>query len=56
MAVHVDEHLSGADVPNDNLVVGSGREQDIEGAGMPEHEPDSALVVQQVDHRLGERS
>lgn len=29
MTVHVDENLSGPDIPNDNLIIGASRQQNI---------------------------
>ena len=47
------EGLTGADVPDDDEVVGPGREEDVLCRGMPEDEADSPLVLEEVDDRLG---
>jgi hypothetical protein len=54
MTVDVQENLAGADIPNDNLIVGSGGEEDVECRGMPQNETDATLVIEQINHRFGE--
>lgn len=56
MTVHVNEHLTSADIPDDDLVVGAGCQQHIESRRMPQHKTNATLVIEQVDDRLGECS
>lgn len=54
MAVDVHQHLGGAHVPDDHLVVGAGGEQHILRGRMPQHESDASLVEQQIGDGLGD--
>ena len=47
------EGLTGADVPDDDEVVGPGREEDVLGRRVPQNEPDSPLVLEKVHDGLG---
>ena len=42
--------LSCADVPDDDIVVGSGGEEDVLGGGVPQDEAHAPLVLHQVHH------
>lgn len=54
MTVHVKENLAGANIPDHHLIIGAGREQNIQRRRMPQHETDASLMVEQVDDRFGE--
>lgn len=44
MTVEMDQHLGGAHVPDDHLIVGAGGEEHILGGRMPQDETDTTLV------------
>jgi len=46
MAVHVQEHFTSADIPDDDLIVGASREQHIQGRRVPQNETNATLMVQ----------
>ena len=48
-----EEALAGAHVPDADVVVAAGGEEDVLRAGVPEHDADPALVEHEVHHALG---
>lgn len=56
MTVDVNQNLASSNIPNDNLVVRPGGQENIESGRMPQHEANAALMVEQVDDRLGDGS
>lgn len=47
------EHFTSSDIPDDDLAVATGAEQDIVGRWVPGEESDSSLVANQLDDWLG---
>lgn len=54
MAIHVEQHLAGPHIPDDDLVVGAGGQEDVQGRRMPEDKADASLMIKQIDDRLVE--